>query len=273
MICYDRNLSIHVRSGAASLHVTSPQNPLIKEIRRAIAKGTLTTDGFCIVEGPHAVEEAIRSGCEIGPIIVPEPAGDRTFPGREVITVPGKLFDSISTTESPQGLLALVRAPEFAAFDQLLGKTALILIIDGIQDPGNAGAILRSAEAFGATGVVFLAGSVWPFNPKAIRASAGSVFRMPMRINEGVASVLEFLRANKVALYAAMPDPRTPVTSVDLTRRCAFAIGAEGRGVSTELGAAATPVHIPTKGVESLNAAVAAAILVYEAARQRGSNL
>jgi TrmH family RNA methyltransferase len=141
----------------------------------------------------------------------------------------------------------------------LLRGTPLVVVLDGVQDPGNAGAILRAAEAFGATGAVFLHGTVSASNPKCLRASAGSAFRLPI-VTEIPADL---------ALYAADPRAKLPVSQAHLGVACAIVIGGEGSGVRPELAARATGVKIPTTTVESLNAAVAAGILLYEARRQR----
>ena len=155
-------------------------------------------------------------------------------------------------------------------FPELLKNPALVVVLDSIQDPGNAGAILRAAEAFGATGAVFLKGSVNPYNPKALRASAGSVFRLPL-----VAGVTheELFELASMPLFAATPRAATVLADADLAQPCALVIGSEGRGVSPALAAKATGVRIPTEHVESLNASVAAGILMYEARRQRGSEI
>jgi TrmH family RNA methyltransferase len=142
-------------------------------------------------------------------------------------------------------------------------------VLDGVQDPGNAGAILRGAEAFGATGVIFIKGSVNPHNPKAIRASAGSVFRVPLIPALDPDLALAAISQRKIDLYAAMPKAEITLTDTDLKRRCAFIIGSEGRGVSSRLQGSAVNLRIPTAQVESLNASVAAGILLYEAWRQR----
>ena len=142
-----------------------------------------------------------------------------------------------------------------------------------MQDPGNAGAILRAAEAFGATGTLFLKGTVSPFNAKTLRASAGSLFRVPFLHGVDASLARAALQQNKVVLYAAVPaGGRAPVRGlgqVDLTGKCGLIIGNEARGVSQLLRSAALDLSIPTVGVESLNAAVAAGIILYEARRQR----
>ncbi|HWR49466.1 MAG TPA: RNA methyltransferase [Bryobacteraceae bacterium] len=247
--------------------ITSAANPLLKEVRRAVAHGGLTREGYCIAETPHLLEEAVRSGCEIAAVLL---AGDVQFgavpPGARVIRLPEALFAAVAATEAPQGVLALVRPPEWSAADILRG-TPLVAVLDGVQEPGNAGAILRSAEAFGATGAVFVKGSANPYNPKAVRASAGSVFRLPLLAGVPPEEVHTLLAGATV--YAAAPEATIAVSAADLTAPCAIVIGSEGRGVSAAMRAGAMLVRIPTSGVESLNAAVAAAVLLYEASRQR----
>ena len=156
--------------------------------------------------------------------------------------------------------------------DQLLPENALVMVLDGVQDPGNAGTILRAAEAFGANGVVLLKGTVNPYNPKCLRASAGSVFRLPLLAGLEESQVLTALQERGVALFAAMPRATVHASDAPLSKACAIVIGAEGRGVSPTLAQNCNSIRIPTAGVESLNAAIAAAVLLYEARRQRTEN-
>jgi TrmH family RNA methyltransferase len=268
-------------------------NPLVKQIRRAVAHGTWTADGWAVAEGRHLLDEAIKARCEIRAVIVSEAAKPELLD--ELSRLPGlhkaglrqvseKTFRTLCSTETPQGVLTLVKPPA-ADLEAMLGgealhEHALIAILDGVQDPGNAGAIVRVAEAFGATGAIFLKGTVDPFHPRALRGSAGSSLRVP--IVRGIDP--ESLDGFKI--YAAMPKAHAAVARIkvniegntagsievskaDFTESCAIAIGSEGRGIGARLAARAIPVHIPTRNVESLNAAVAAGILFYEAARQR----
>jgi RNA methyltransferase, TrmH family len=244
----------------------SDKNPLLKDVRRAANQGTLTSDGFALAEGPHLLEEALRSAAEIGAIIVAESSRVSLTPAaRRIVRVADTTFNSLTTTDSPQGVLSLIR-PRAWTFDQLLHGRALVVILDGIQDPGNAGAILRAAEAFGATGAVFLKGSVNPYNPKCMRASAGSIFRIPL-----VAGLTpeELFDVCRLPLHAADAKAPTVLSEARLAKPCGIIIGSEGKGVSPALAARATGLRIPTVKVESLNAAVAAGILLYEARRQR----
>jgi rRNA methylases len=184
------------------------------------------------------------------------------------VTVPDTLFREISATESNQGVMALVE-PRPSTWEQMLTGEPLLVVIDGIQEPGNAGAIVRAAEAFGASGAVFLKGSVNPYNPKAVRASAGSIFRLRHVTGVEVEAAKEKLR--HVTIFAAMPEAQLVLSSADLKGGCAVVIGGEGHGVGAAMQALATGIRIPTEGVESLNAAVAAAVILYEARRQRGA--
>lgn len=240
-------------------------------MRRAVARGSLTEDGFAVAEGFHLLEEALGAGCEIQAVIAAESITDRLpdAGGARVAVVSEKVFESLAATETTQGVIALVRPPAWTVDDLLRGAT-LLAILDGIQDPGNAGAILRAAEAFGATGAAFLKGTASPYNPKSMRASAGSVFRLPIAAFEEK-SLLAVLDQSGIALYAAMPRSGQAPADADLRSRCAIVIGSESRGVSPRLAERAIGLRIPTSRVESLNAAVAAGVLLYEARRQRTS--
>lgn len=246
--------------------LTSARNPLLKDIRKAILRGSLTEEGYCVAEGVHLLEEALRSGCEIQAVCVAESSRSAAnLP--QTILLPDDLFRTISATEASQGVIALVKPPQWTS-EQVFQGHALVTILDGIQDPGNAGAILRAAEAFGASGVVMLKGSVNPYNPKALRASAGSVFRVPL-VSMEVGQLLEAVERHALELFALMPGGSLPLSECRLDRNCAVVIGSEGRGVSESLQSRAVQVRIPTSGVESLNAAMAATVVLYEARRQR----
>ena len=244
-------------------HITSAANPLLKDIRKAQEQGSLTAQGWLIAEGPHLLEEVLQSHLRIRCVVAAE--GYELAPNvcaDRVVVVPARLFRSIAGTENPQGVLALAEPPVHD-ISALYRATALIVVLDGVQDPGNTGAIARSAEAFGATGLQFLEGTANPFHPKAVRASAGSLLRVPVVRSQRELHI-------RVPLYAGVADPRAPACwDRDLTGPCALVIGNEGAGVSADLLRRAQPVRVPTRGVESLNAAVAASLLLYEAARQR----
>jgi TrmH family RNA methyltransferase len=247
--------------------ITSPANPLLKDVRKAITRGGLTERGSCVAETLHLLEEALRSDCRVQAVIAGESLRDdveRALSERDdirVLVLPDKLLDA-----SSQGVVTLVEPPDLSLPSC---PNPILLVIDRVQDPGNLGTILRSAEAFGAAGVFLVKGTVSPYNPKVIRSSAGSVFRVPFVQGLDDAAVLVTLRERNAAVYAAVPSGANTLTNTDLTRACAIIVGSEGHGISAPLRRAAVDVSIPTAGVESLNAAVSAAILLYEARRQR----
>lgn len=251
--------------------LTSPANPLLKDVRRAIDRGGLTSQGWMVAETPHLLEEALRGRLEVKAILAARSAEGTVgslAPGRRLTIVEDALFQKIGGAVSSQNVIALIAPPVWTAA-AILGGRSLAVVLDGVQDPGNAGAIARAAEAFGASGVLFLKGTVSPFNPKTLRASAGSLFRLPFLHGLEAGETRAALAAAGVELYAAMPRGAKPLAAADLTRPCALAIGGEGAGVGPAMRAGATGLSIPTVGVESLNAAVAAGVLLYEAARQR----
>ena len=258
--------------------ISSPANPLLKDVRRAIGRGGLTQEGFLVAETFHLLEEALRSDCVVKVVLCSESVQSaveshvKRLTGLRVAVVSDQLFPYISGTEASQGVLALVQPPIWN-LPQLFRGRSLVVVLDGLQDPGNAGTIARAAEAFGASGIMFLKGSVSPFNPKALRAAAGSLFRVPFAYGLDSALGRAALQQNKLDVYAGVPcnarQPSKPVGEVDFSRKCALIVGNEARGVSPQLRSTAIDVSIPTSGVESLNAAVAAAIMLYEARRQR----
>jgi TrmH family RNA methyltransferase len=249
-------------------------------VRKAILRGALTGEGFCAAESFHLLREALASHLPVAAVLAAESARgavERALhdsPEREVALVPDQLFQSISGTETSQGVVALVELPRWS-IDRLFSERSLLVVLDGVQDPGNAGAAVRAAEAFGASGVIFVKGSASPFNAKTLRASAGSLFRVPFLAAFDPVVTRASLDRNRLAVYAAMPGrsgaPSLLLTHADFRLPCAFIIGNEGRGVSDDFRSQASAVTIPTAGVESLNAALAAAILLYEAHRQRSA--
>jgi RNA methyltransferase, TrmH family len=253
-------------------------NALVKELRRAFACGELTPDGHCAIEGLRIVEEAIRSGLKFRAVFFSRSAktkAERLLPqiGSRVDTLllPDKLFAEVVPSETPQGVAALVRCKEFSSGDVLArAQNGPLLVIAGVQDPGNLGTILRSAEAFAAGGAILGEGTVSPFNSKVIRASAGSVFRLPTA-RAKLQEVLGEMRRAKLRLIATSSHKGTPLPEARLSGALAVFIGSEGAGLPRDLMAQMDElVAIPhAASVESLNAGVAASIVLYEAARQR----
>ena len=259
--------------------VEGRHNALVKELRRAFTAGELTEQGDCAVEGLRIVEEAIRSGLRFRAVFFRESAEGhvgRLIPqiGAHVETVllPDQLFASTVPTDAPQGVAALVRYRQYS-LDDVIAKLdrGPAVVIAGLQDPGNLGTVLRSAEAFGAAGLLLGEGTVSPFNSKVIRGSAGSLFRLPV-VRIKTADALVKLREQGVRLVATSSHKGTSLPGANLATPIAVVIGGEGAGVPRDLLAKVDEiVAIPhTPQVESLNAGVAASIVLYEMARQRG---
>jgi len=261
--------------------VASRQNPLVKQLRRAFARGGTTAEGCCAIESLRLVEEAIRSGLRFQAVFFRQSSvavADRLLPQIaaqvETVLLPNEIFDSAVATETPQGVAALAKIKSFTLDDVLRPYQPLVVALSGIQDPGNLGTVLRSAEAFGASGVLLGVGTVSQFNSKAVRASAGSVFRLPV-IGVKLDEAISRLRQAGLRLLATSSHGGTPADQVNLASPLAFFIGNEGSGLPRELiSQMDETVVVPHPGqVESLNAAVAASILLYEASRQRRAGI
>jgi TrmH family RNA methyltransferase len=258
--------------------VQSKQNARLKELRRALASPSRERGGLLGIEGPNLIEEALNAGLRIACVFAAEGFGHMVEqwpipPGTEILLMKRELLDSALDTQSPQPVAALVELPDWTWAHVLQpgqNSVPLVLILAGLQDPGNLGTILRSAEAFGADGVVALPGTVSAWNPKAVRASAGSVFRLPL-IYASVTECFTNLREAGVRILTTTVHGVEPVDLVDLTSPVALIFGNEGNGVPDSVAIHAdAPVTISCPGaVESLNAAVAASVVLYEAARQR----
>jgi TrmH family RNA methyltransferase len=259
--------------------ISSRQNPLVKELRRAFAGGQPSPEGRVAVESVHIVEEAIRSGLRFRAVFFRE--SSQAVAGRllpqiganvETLVLPDDVFASAVATESPQGVAALVKVKQFALEDALRAPRPLLLALSGIQDPGNLGTMVRSAEAFGATGVLRGERTVSQFNAKSVRASAGSVFRMPV-VSVALGDVMEQLKQRGVKLVATSSHKGTPAGEAELSGPLAVFIGSEAAGLPREvLSRVDEVVAVPhSPRVESLNAAIAASILLYEASRQRAA--
>lgn len=277
--------------------ISSRDNKWLKLFRAGLRGSGPAAGEPIAVEGPKLVEDALRSGLEAEALLVSESAeseADRILraasesetgiPRSRILRTSDKLFRGVSGTDAPQGIAALFRQPEWNLDDVLRGPRALrdscplIVVLVETQDPGNVGTILRSAEAFGATGAVATRGTADPWSPKALRASAGSALRLPLLRGMAVPILLAQLRIAQVSVYAASSqslngkDVATKVAAqADWRGATAILIGNEGAGLSPEVVRSADVViSIPTEGaVESLNAGVAASIVLYEAARQR----
>jgi RNA methyltransferase, TrmH family len=257
--------------------VSSRTNARVKQLRAAFQGHARLSGGMVAIEGDHLLEEALRSGMVLKTVFVSE---RREVPkivprGVEVLRLTEDLFGSVVETQSPQGVAALMVPPVFVLNDVIGKVSPLILVAVGLQDPGNLGTLVRSAEAFGAAGVLTTPGTVSAWNQKALRASVGSVFRVP--VVGADASEIEELKRRGVRLIAAVGPDGADVTAareMDFTAACAVMIGNEGSGLAVEwIEMCDVRVTIPCPGpVESLNAGVAGSLLLYEASRQRGKD-
>ncbi len=257
--------------------LTSPQNPLLQKLRRAVESGRPLEDGTLAAEGPHLLAEALASAWGIEQILCSsEVMGrhralllDASSRGVEITEVATRAFKSLSDTEHHQGLVTLVRPREFVWAD-VLRDSGPVVILDGIQDPGNAGAILRSTEAFGGAGAIFAEGCVRISNGKLLRAAAGSLFRLPYLENCAPAAILSQTAAADRTVYSLAASGHVSLDGLTFVRPFALVVGSEGSGVSALFRSASQELSIPTRGVESLNAAIACSVTLFEAARQIG---
>lgn len=254
--------------------VTSVRNPQVALARRLHRASVRQRDGLILLEGPRLVQEAAQAGILQSVLVKDYPAADAQMAadaaanaGARVLTAAPHVLAAAADSASRQAIVAIGQRPQVAALD----GTPLILVIDGVQDPGNVGTLVRSGAAAGATLVVRTPGSADPFGPKALRAGVGAHFRVPIHD----AASPDDLRplAPNVALYAAAADAERGYHGIDWTGPCGLVVGAETRGVSSAWRAACQgSVGVPMqRGVESLNAGAAAAVILFEAARQRAA--
>ena len=258
-----------------TLIVQSPQNARIKALRAALQQPLRTGErGLIGIEGIHLLDEALRSGLAIETVFVR--AGSESLvdsiSGAQLVSVAEEILRGAVSTEAPQAVAALVHPPAFTIEDVFGDGPPLVLVVAGLQDPGNLGTIVRSAEAFGATGILVLPGTVSLWNAKCVRASAGSVFRLPV-VAVSIEDARDALATRVMRSLATVVSGGSALDSIDLRQPCALWIGNEGSGLSAELiELCDAGVTISTPGaVESLNAAVAASVLLYEASRQRST--
>jgi TrmH family RNA methyltransferase len=265
--------------------IASRANSRVKQLRAAFAGHARLSGGLVAIEGEHLLFEAMRSGLAFKTIFLSQRKSAPEWLPRsvELIELTDEVFSSVVDTQHPQGVAALLVPPVWSLEDAVPAQPSgkhppLVLIAAALQDPGNLGTLIRSAEAFGATAFLTTPGTVSEWNQKALRASAGSVFRIP--VADIASPDFAALKSRGLKLFAAVADDSPnasssiPIAQAALTQPCALMIGNEGAGLSEELIALADfRVTIPTPGrVESLNAAIAGSLLLYEASRQRSAS-
>ena len=246
--------------------ITSRQNPLIARLRKlGTDKKTRRAEGAFLCEGTKLVEEALKWGAQVETLVVAEGTQppSQLPEGVRLVEVPADVLKSASTVDTPQGMLAVCRTPDLTPPETV--TPGRYLVLDGVQDPGNVGTVWRTADAFGAEGLILLPGCAEPFAPKTVRATMGACFRLPVweLTLEELTGLLD--RAGLPLYATALREDTADLRQADL-ERAAVVIGSEGRGVSSQvLAACQATLKIPMRErCESLNAAVAAAIVLWE---------
>lgn len=249
-----------------------------KQVRRAVqlagkAKAR-REEGLFVAEGLRMCRECAPDQVEILYVTEEFASGEenrRWLSSYRYETVSEAVMKAMADTKTPQGVLGLVRQPVWSLSDILGRERPMILVLETIQDPGNLGTLLRAGEGAGITGLVMNRETADIFNPKVIRSTMGSLFRIPFLYAENLGETVRFLKKNHVKILAAHLEGAVVYDEEDCTGALGFLIGNEGNGLSEEIGALADArIKIPMAGqVESLNAAVAASVLMFETARQR----
>lgn len=256
--------------------ITSTVNPKVKKLVSLKQKSKLRhAERVFIVEGAKMFLEAPLQ--QIKKVYVSEGFLAKNAPEKlkkvQYEAVSDEVFQKISDTQTPQGVLCVMKMPEYTLSDllQTKKKAPLLVALEDIQDPGNLGTIFRAGEGAGIDGVIMTKTTVDIFNPKVIRSTMGSIYRVPFLVAEDLSQTIRELKKNGVRVYAAHLDDSADYDTCDYTVPTAFLIGNEANGLKRETADMADSyIKIPMKGqVESLNAAVASSVLLYEAARQR----
>lgn len=248
--------------------ITSTSNALVKQlVQYKKKKKERDKDRVYLVEGSRMYREIPRE--DILETYVSKSLYEKE--GRPGTILSDEVFLYVSDTKTPQGILALVKQKDYKKEEVLKGEQKLLLLLENIQDPGNLGTIVRSAEAAGVTGIVISKESADIYNPKVIRSTMGSIFRVPFYYEEDMLLLVRELRKEQVKTYAAHLEGKKSHDQANYQESCGFLIGNEGNGLSANLTKEADElIKIPMAGaVESLNAAISATLLIFEAARQR----
>lgn len=255
--------------------ITSTSNQQMKALSALLKKSKERKEkGVFVVEGTKMVAEAPKEWLQsvyVSESYEKNPENARLLRDFTYEVVSDSVFKSVSDTQTPQGILAVVSMPKYTLDALMDGDKTHLLILESIQDPGNLGTMVRTGEGAGITGVIMNKTTVDLFNPKTIRSTMGSIYRVPFYVTEDLQETLNNLNEQGVALYAAHLKGEHSYDEEDYTGACGFLIGNEGNGLSDEIANLAdTYIKIPMEGqVESLNAAISASLLMYEANRQR----
>ena len=253
--------------------ITSRDNKYVKLAKSLGTKQGRDSEGMFIVEGYRNVRDALYKGAKIEYILVSDKCTYdlEPFKTKKMFTLAPRIFDYVSDTVTPQGVLAVCRMENIEFSDISLSDNSLIVVCENLQDPGNAGTIIRTADAAGAAAVVMAKGSVDIYNPKVVRSLMGSLFSVKVVRNKNIDSVFGYLKNNNIkAVAGALTNKSVNLFESDMKGRCAVFIGNEGNGLSDEtIKRCDETVTIPMLGgAESLNASAAGAVMIYEHVRQ-----
>jgi TrmH family RNA methyltransferase len=260
--------------------ITSLSNQKIKEVLDIKKRKSRDKHAPFLIEGPHLIEMALNSGNQVNDVLFsasflskeegPQFLRRLSKHTKNIFEVSEHIIDRISDTETTQGIVAVAACGELSLEDLRPEVSALIVVVDGVQDPGNLGAIIRTADAAAADAVIVLPGTCDAFNQKTIRSTAGSIFNIPV-IHADLQALTKWLRQNKIKLAVTSLDSDRTVFEERLEGPLALVFGNEAHGACMEITSAADLLlKIPIYGkAESLNVAAAAAVCLYEAARQR----
>lgn len=259
--------------------ITSPSNPKIKEVIKLRKSGERQKQDLIVIEGLKEIDMAVQAGIMPQTLFYsPDYARENRLPAtvmnQEELVVAAHVFDKISWREHPDGFLVLARPRYLELEDIKLSKDPLLVVLEGLEKPGNLGAILRTADAAGVDAVIISDPQTDIYNPNVIRASLGTVFSNQVVVADRD-RVAEWLKSKKIKIYATTPAVDTYYTEAEFTMSSAILIGAEHEGLSRQwLKLADEKIRIPMQGkIDSLNASVSAAIVIFEAIRQRKSNI
>lgn len=249
--------------------ITSQENSLVKHIKKLQTKSYRTKTGEYLLEGYRLVRDAIENGVELKNIITSEVFDVSEFGDRDIISMPEKLFNQLKTTVNSQGIMAVAKIDKREFNGDVAKNGKFFIYLDGIQDPGNLGTIVRIADAGGVDGVILSKTCVDIYNPKTIRSTMASMFNVPVYENCD-ANVLDILLSEGFDIVAGSLDAKCSHYEADYSSRTVLIIGNEANGITEEImGMCNLPVKIPIYGkAESLNASVACGILVYEILRR-----
>ena len=234
-----------------------------------------------MLDGAHLLQEALQSHVPVDVVAISDSATtpdaealaeEARRTGARVLRVADQVLAAMSPVRQPSGIVSIARCPPATLAQALDGQPALVPILTGVQDAGNVGAIVRTAEACGATGIITTDGTADPFGWKALRGAMGSTFRMPIAVHQPLNAILGELRSRGIAVIATIPRGGASLDAADLRSPTALILGGEGAGLPPDLAASAdTLLTIPMRApVESLNVSIAAALILFEASRQRG---